>query len=120
MQSLISYESSEHWTHISFDHTLIGLMDIISVILENNPAILSFQDIKELAEKILTNCLLNEKFIPIDEHITSQVDLDTIMRPKINKCLSKESMISAFNLLLTLCRVAGDGSLPLNILEHYQ
>jgi len=56
---LVAYESTETTKDSNFDHTLIGLIDTIRVVLEHCPELLSPDEIRQLAQIILENCLFS-------------------------------------------------------------
>jgi hypothetical protein len=73
------------------DETLIGLIDMISMLLQFKPDCLNAHEIQELTKFILEKCLFTLNFEPISEHITKKIDLEEIEKKNINKCHTKDS-----------------------------
>jgi hypothetical protein len=71
---------------------LIGFIDVIKILIESNPSILSENEMQELSGLILSKCLFSLEFNPVDSHITTDVDLEPIEKRQINKCHAKESI----------------------------
>jgi hypothetical protein len=75
---LLAYESTEKKNSFLDDYTLIGYIDIIKILIESNPTILTPSEMQEFANMILKKCLFSLEFNPVDSHITSEVDLEPI------------------------------------------
>jgi hypothetical protein len=68
---------------------------------------------------LVEKCLFSFQFNPIDSHITQDVDLAPIEKRQINKCHAKESVQSAYNLIIALCRSQVVPNLTEQIIEKY-
>lgn len=115
---LQEYEPSEKRNSFVEDYTLIGWLEVISILIERNPECMQKSEIENLAKIILETCLFSLNFQPIDGHITQDVNLEPLEKKNINKCHAKESVQAAYDLLLTLCRTQ-PSAFSVGILETY-
>lgn len=116
---LSSYEPSEKKGSFIEDFVLIGLIETISIVVQKCPEEAEPEQLRDLAKLILERCLFGLDFDPIDEHITQEIALEPIERKKISKCHAKESIQSAYSLLLALCKSGRVPGLPATILKDY-
>lgn len=110
MARLEAYEPTEKRNSFLEDFTLIGLIEVIAILIENRTDSASPEELSALAKLILESCLFSLQYEPITDHITQDVHLEPLERKFINKCHAKESVQAAYSLLLTICktnRVAG-------------
>lgn len=101
------------------DFTLIGFLDIISIILSNCPDLLSSSQLEQLAINLLQRCLFCMDFKAIEENITAKTDLEPYEKLHINKCQTKESTRACFDLLLTMLRINPNKEIIFQILRDY-
>ena len=119
VRRLYAYEPTEIRNIITEDHTLIGMLSIVTILIERSPTALEPNELEELAIMLLERCLFSLNFEPIDQHITQNVHLGPIERKNINKCHSKESIQASYNMLLTICKTNRAPLLTDKILEKY-
>ena len=111
-----SFESKDHpWD----DHTLVGLLDTISILFVADATILSAEEVKELATVLLESCLFSFNWEPVEADITPEIDLAHIQRKSINKCHAKDSTQAAYRLLVSLCRSQVVAGLTDEVIEKY-
>jgi len=104
IRKLQEYQPTEKRNSFVEDYTLIGWLEVISILIERNPDCLEKSEIENLAKVILETCLFSLNFDPIDGHITQNVDLEPLEKKNINKCHAKESVQAAYGLLMTICK----------------
>jgi hypothetical protein len=65
VRRLYAYEPTEKRNGIWEDYTLIGLIDVITILIERCPTALAPNELEELAIMLLEQCLFSLKFEPI-------------------------------------------------------
>jgi ubiquitin carboxyl-terminal hydrolase 34 len=119
IQRLYTYEPNETKSSYLGDNTLVGLINLITILFESDASILSPGELESLVTMLVEKCLFCFQFNPIASHITMDVDLAPIEKKQINKCHAKESVQSAYTLLVALCKSQVVPNLTEGIIEKY-
>jgi hypothetical protein len=113
------HQTSESKGHYAEDHTLVGLLNVITILFESDNSVLTSEEVKNLATMLLEGCLFSFEWQPIEAHITPEIDLGPIEKKSVNKCQAKNSTLSAYRLLIALCKSQVVPGLTDDIIQNY-
>lgn len=82
----MKYQSTERKSAFIEDSNLVGWLNLIQLLIQNNPDSLTKEEYHSLIVELIERDLFTFNLKPLTSHITKEVDIVNYEKPFINKC----------------------------------